>query len=603
MNILRVAGILLLAVFFSAGAVRAQPASQPTDTFAMILSAGMAPCTIHVHALNLPLAHGTVLTARYDWDFGDEAGRYNKLTGWNAAHIYNRAGQYTITLTLTDETGARQVLHRTITISPDARRSVYVASNGNDASSGADPAQPVRSFARASKLIGRDTKILFRSGDVFEISAAMSVSKANVIIGSYSESVAPPAPTTSPADAPPGVETIATDRRPVIRWVGPRQYASMIRIETPASDIIVQDLTFDSNFTSDTEMKNMPDSVKASGVNATVRNCRFLNVGYGINANGKPRGMLMQECDAPLDTGVRGVGAWCEGSDLVFLGNYMINSTRAHTLRVGGADRLLIAHNNLSNIDRRPKGDTLDWNNGAMTIHEGSYVYVTDNVVGAGLVLVGPLGAGDGLRDISRRWHYAVIERNRIGSWVQVIHGTDHVMIRNNIIRRNDWSAIEVEGYNETYHRGCADITIANNTAVNIGARGYFLRVTGPVDGITLANNLYVAPKLPGGTSNAAAVWVNQSDLSSFKSIVSNLWPACGGGAVNFVNNAGVTPAQWLAMPPVSDDRFRNILLDEHNQPVTDAGNLPSAKPIPGVWDDLNGLARSSLTVGAVQMK
>ena len=60
---------------------------------------------------------------------------------------------------------------------------------------------------------------------------------------------------------------------------------------------------------------------------------------------------------------------------------------------------MLIAHNNLSNIDRRATGDTPDWNNGALTIHEGSYVYVTDNLVRAGAVRCRPMGAGGGVGD------------------------------------------------------------------------------------------------------------------------------------------------------------------------------------------------------------
>src|SRR5205823_14909997 len=115
------------------------------------------------------------------------------------------------------------------------------------------------------------------------------------------------------------------------------------------------------------------------------------------------------------------------------------------------------------------------------------------------------------------RWHGAVIERNRIGSWVQIIHGTDHVMIRNNLIRRNDWAAIEVEGFNETYNRGCTDVTIVNNTGVNPTGRGFFLHLTGRADGITLANNLYNAPKLPGGQALACPVYINCNDLGSFR--------------------------------------------------------------------------------------
>ena len=40
---------------------------------------------MHVHALSSTLNGGSPVTARYEWDFGDSAGKYNKLVGWNAA--------------------------------------------------------------------------------------------------------------------------------------------------------------------------------------------------------------------------------------------------------------------------------------------------------------------------------------------------------------------------------------------------------------------------------------------------------------------------------------------------------------------------------------
>ena len=51
--------------------------------------AGMAPFTVHVHALDSELKTGSPLTARYEWDFGDPAGDFNHLEAWNAAHVYD----------------------------------------------------------------------------------------------------------------------------------------------------------------------------------------------------------------------------------------------------------------------------------------------------------------------------------------------------------------------------------------------------------------------------------------------------------------------------------------------------------------------------------
>ena len=59
-----------------------------------------APATVHVHAVGL-VAEDPHL-AGYAWDFGDPGGAYNRVSGFNAAHVYDRPGTYTITLTLTE---------------------------------------------------------------------------------------------------------------------------------------------------------------------------------------------------------------------------------------------------------------------------------------------------------------------------------------------------------------------------------------------------------------------------------------------------------------------------------------------------------------------
>src|SRR5439155_25807818 len=126
----------IILCLFVAPATFAQTTTSAPTNFGIILSTGMAPCTIHVQALDLPLPTGRRLTARYQWDFGDPSGRYNQLSGWNAAHVYDRAGRFTITLTLTEESGATRKFTKTIEISPDTRKRIYVSTRGNDTNDG-----------------------------------------------------------------------------------------------------------------------------------------------------------------------------------------------------------------------------------------------------------------------------------------------------------------------------------------------------------------------------------------------------------------------------------------------------------------------------------
>ena len=119
--------------------------------FTILPGPRVAPVGLHVNALTVPLAAGTPLTARYAWDFGDPAGRYDTLVGFVAAHVYDRPGTYPVTLTVTDEAGHVTTLRDAVTVTPDRRRAIYVAPDGSDANNGATEAVPVRSAAAGVK--------------------------------------------------------------------------------------------------------------------------------------------------------------------------------------------------------------------------------------------------------------------------------------------------------------------------------------------------------------------------------------------------------------------------------------------------------------------
>jgi hypothetical protein len=110
--------ILLLSLLAAGPATRPattepwRPSPGHPKAVGLLLPPGIAPCVLHVNALRFPLASGTPLTARYDWDFGDPGSKYNTLTGFNAAHVYEGPGKYTVKLTVTDETGAPRLKPR-----------------------------------------------------------------------------------------------------------------------------------------------------------------------------------------------------------------------------------------------------------------------------------------------------------------------------------------------------------------------------------------------------------------------------------------------------------------------------------------------------------
>src|SRR5207249_3748101 len=110
-------------------------ATDPTAVITSVPSINVVGQAIHVQALNSTLGGGTALTAKFEWDFGDDGSKYNNLVGFNAAHIYDKAGTYTITLTVTNEGGKSDSVTRTVSIAADNRKTIYVDANGSDSNS------------------------------------------------------------------------------------------------------------------------------------------------------------------------------------------------------------------------------------------------------------------------------------------------------------------------------------------------------------------------------------------------------------------------------------------------------------------------------------
>src|SRR5262245_61050195 len=85
----------------------------------------MVPAVVHVQRLGKnpsSVSDPNLAKNRYDWDFGDEAGKWNTLTGFNAAHVYDKPGVYTIGLTVTDPAGKTAKRQTKVKIGADSRK-------------------------------------------------------------------------------------------------------------------------------------------------------------------------------------------------------------------------------------------------------------------------------------------------------------------------------------------------------------------------------------------------------------------------------------------------------------------------------------------------
>ncbi|MCC7350582.1 MAG: PKD domain-containing protein [Phycisphaerales bacterium] len=511
----------------------------PKPVITLMSDTVMAGSGVHVNGLESKLGSGSLLDAKFNWDFGDD-GAHSQLTGWNAGHVYDKAGTYAIKLTITNSQNKTVTISKNVTVTADTRKTIYVdAVNGNDNNSGLSANQAVRTVGQAGRMLGDNTRMLLKRGQTFDVSASVNLGYQNVMIDAY-----------------------GTGKGPVMRWVVDGDNKVMLSTKSNSRDITIQNVTFDSKNLNGTSEWGMMQAIAANGQNVTVRGCTFLNVGYAINANGSPKGLIVMDNDAPLETGVRGYFTWFEGSDGVFVGNTVANVTREHVVRMTYYDRVLFSDNDFTNLDRRKQGDASDYAKGSIVAQAGDYVYVTNNKVSDGGIGIGPLGADNAPKQ--DRTHWAVVENNSAeGAEIAVLHGAEHVMIRGNYVQRNNTASIRIQGYDDTYQRGVTDVFVQDNLAVDYGDYGNFLKLEGKANGITLNDNTFYAPNLTAGDGDHAAVNVYDYDLGSFRQIDGNKWMMKASTLVSgsylyvwkgWSGNGLLTMDQWNAKSQVGTD-------------------------------------------------
>ena len=520
------------------------------DAKAQAIEAGPAPLGVFLDATDA-IVVDQLGDTRVTWDFGDNGSPRDQMNGFNAAHAYDRPGRYLITRVV-DAPAGRSSKTYAVEVTAAARRSIHVSSDGDDALNGATPATAVRSWGRAAALLGggigsSNAQVLLRRGDRFPMSSTLALTGENVRVASYGD---------------------ASLARPTI-VVDIARSPSIVMIAMRGVRCAIEGVAFDSVGWNGGDTKGMPFAINAGGRGLIVRDCAFLNVGYAINGNGVPDGVLLEQSEAPLPGGLRGYLTWIQGTNWCVLDNRAINSTREHILRVGSGERLNIQGNVFDNLDRRPDKtdgangiDPGDYSKSTINVQAGRIAYVAGNVLTDGDVTVGPLGGGDGISHPQDRFLGAVFENNRVrNATMQVQHGAQFVTFRNNLITRNGTTAIKIYGYDAKYQRGVADVTIEHNTVTNNDIAGQFIDVGAGATRLSLIDNLYAATRLHTGAYDAAAVFVHDGDLSAFAKIDGNRWPTVTSntyahGGVNYVSvKAGgaagyVDPAQWKSMVP-----------------------------------------------------
>jgi hypothetical protein len=565
---------------FAAG----KPASSnlPEAELQLLAPVKQVGVAISVNALQSVLGVGTPIDANYAWNFGDPTGQYNTLNGFNANHIYENAGTYTITLTVTNNQWKSSTVSAQVTIAPDLRKSIYVnAATGNDANSGSTPGSAVKTAARADQLLGNNTNVYFAAGQEFNVSSTFTVWHSNVVIGSY-----------------------GSGAQPVLNYTAPAASSVIISADSQVSqDITIQGLTFTTLNGTEPTLGDMPMAIKTGGYDVSAVNDTFRYCEYAIDANSIPTGMSVINCSAPLTNGIQGYFVWDQGSDNMVIGNTVADVVDEHVLRSSGTTVQLIADNNFTNTDGK----------GCIEVHEGTFAWVQGNTVTGGDIRVGPLGLWG--EPVTSNTTDCVIQGNTlVGTPINVFPGSHDISIRSNVIKLSGEAMINVMGQDSS-GRQSIDIRILNNTGISTGTAGQFLQVSSYTDGITLENNLLDEPNMITGSGETAPVLVSLANLDSFTAISNNVWQlpktiyAFADGGINFVGTAYVssgylTATAWNNLAQVGTDLFSSTAISGII-PASNSVAATAGVPLSGVFYDINGKGVPSSgpwSAGAVQV-
>jgi len=500
-----------------------------------------------VEALASKFGSGTSLNSTLAWNFGDPTAAYNNLRGFNAAHAYTTPGTYTITLTITTPDGHVGIDTTQITVSPDTRQTIYVSTSGSDSNNGLTAATAVQTLAKANSLLTSNTRLLLQAGDTFSSSNLNMLNASgmqNVYIGSY-----------------------GTGAQPILMYTGPAVQGPIIGMSSTTSGLVVQGLTLTSIYNNADDKEAIPSGFFPIGNDITILDNTFGYLLNDMNMQGSPTNILVQGNTSPSPTDLNAYFAWVQGSNVAIVGNTVTDSIGEAIIRIGGANNILIADNNLTK--QRDNGDK-----NVLSIQAGSYAYVYNNTLQDGPTSVGPIGVDSADPNVS--FDYAVFDTNVVVNNNFLMQpGAHDLMYRNNVIQADGNTGFTINGQETSggFNWQVQNVWIQNNTVTESGQWGGFLTISnGEATGVHVVNNLFVDPTFETGYGEAF-ITDNNNDMNSFAEISNNVWSvpsqvssfAQGGyffvGSNSSDPSGWLTPAQWEATGVPKGDVYQNVQL------------------------------------------
>ena len=427
---------------------------------------------------------------KYTWDFDDTgAGTWaisgkskNAAYGYNAGHVFESAGTYTVTVSITDNDTVSETHDVTITVTdPDTvystTNTVCVSTSGDFTGCPSGATQVTSSAFKATidAYKANDTRILFKRGESWsEGTRTVMNSFSGMTIGAYGTCTSPDAR---------GICSNA----PVIGFTGSLEGAFDPQ---NLDDTRVMDLEF-----ADTSGTNISAIRGLTGLSNLLyfrlKITEFttaLNIFH--NATTGHDQISVVECDI---TTARTMNLYIGSERLIILGNYLAEAQNSHVARIWQSYKGVVSHNEMSSatVANSSGRHALKFHSPSESLIPGTlsnrtqYTVVGDNLFGASNPWAVAIGPTDNSSD--HRVLDVVFENNRIYAG----HGTLSVASSAYVVGMKLWA------------RFC---TLRNNLfiAEDSGHHTYYgiqieQRGIEPVpEGNRLYNNLFYKPEASG---------------------------------------------------------------------------------------------------------
>lgn len=128
-------------------------------------NSGRAPYPVFLEGHESTPREGAGKIVDYEWNFGD--GSPNRK-GFSCAHIYETAGVYTVTLTVTDENSLTDTDSFNVTVTDHPNNFYFNAATGDDANNGLTPETAWKTGAKLKTLLESSARPLNNSTVYFE---------------------------------------------------------------------------------------------------------------------------------------------------------------------------------------------------------------------------------------------------------------------------------------------------------------------------------------------------------------------------------------------------------------------------------------------------